>query len=184
MEIKFNLERDRLIKYFVENMIKTKVYKKLLILALLVIPSLGYIVYSILKNIGAGEIMILIIIIMEMFFIFFNKKFARKLYTQLLNDAYKSEKYSYWFNEITIRADESSFEYITTINTTSYEYSAIKSIHCTFEYIFIVFKNKGFILIPNNAFNLYEEKLKFISLLEEKSNVKAVDSYPENIKYV
>lgn len=185
MEIKYVLEKDRVINFFTEKVLYTKRSKlALLLVSIFFVPLMFYASYDILKFIWSEKLILIQFILVEILMIFFNKPILRSSFKKLLEENYKKEKYEYWFSEINIKVYDDSLEYKTTINTTTYELSYIKSIHCTFEYIFIIFKNKKLILIPNNTFNLYEEKLKFISFLEEKSNVKTVDSYPENLKYI
>lgn len=179
MEIISQLDKESIIKFFGDNIIETQAFKKVkrtYIIYSTGIIFLGYLAvhFTILRI-----ILIIIYILLNLFFKDFAKLFLRKEF----NKIYSGSEYSYMFDKRTIVVGDEKITIKDSIEERIIEYESIKSIHVLHEYIFIILKNKKYIIIPVCDIELIITKSEFVKLLEEKVGILALYTYPNKLAY-
>ena len=178
MLIKFNLDKESVIKLYYNSMVETKRFNKKKVWIDIYILCLLALIFVLVndKDVRIYSLMIGIII-----GCIFKKQLSKILYKYIFSKDFNKEEYSYMFKEITICIKEENINIITFIGERNIKFSSISSLDIIENHLFITLCNKEHILIPLSTFQFSNEKEDFIKLLEKKAELKVTNSYPENL---
>ncbi len=179
MFVNFKLDKDELISFYSENIIKTKTFKIGRFILVLYCIGITLLVW----NITSRIVFRIQAIFASLIFCIFFKLIAKKSYIYMLNKRYNDSKSLVIFENTELYLKEEGICIINSIEEREVNYDSITRINIFDNYLFIIISKKQYFTIPLKDFNYKDDKSNFINLLEQKINRKIVYEYPDALDY-
>lgn len=181
MSIKFKLEKNYIIQFFSNNIVKTKSFAKVKIIIYLYI--LLFIVFAwLLTNDKDMKIAIPIAwLIISLCYNKFSNWIGEISYKRFFTKNFNKNESLYMFKEMEIDIKDDNLYINNSIEERNIKFDSITSINIVDEYLLIVLSNVKYFTIPLSVFSSIDKRNEFISLLEYKTNKNVVYSFPDRL---
>lgn len=174
MSIKFKLDKNSLIQFYSQNSISTKSFTKVKLffsLYILIILLFGCLLTKD-NTIRSG------LIFGGIGSIIFSNKILKHAYRSFHTILFNKDGSTYMFQEMNVDIKDDNLYVINSIEERYIYFNSITGINIADDYLIIVLSKIKYLTIPLSAFIDMNEKNKFISLLEDKTNKPVIYSYP------